>query len=112
MKKLTLILGLFFSAVLISCASSNSSNDYAVATKDAKGNIQSIEYNGQCAMAVSQGIFKARGKAKHVFNEASTGKTYYFQSEAAKEKFVSNLDHYRAQADKKWNNFITNRRER
>jgi len=93
-----LLLITFF--ILIQACSTTKPNNYVMVEKDKTGHVDKIEYNGLCALQVAQGNFKNAGK--DMFQVKKDDKTYYFGSEAAKNKFLSNYEVMRNKADANW----------
>jgi YHS domain-containing protein len=86
---------------VISCSSSPSRQDYDMIVVDRKSDRQvNVEFDGRCAMAVANGKLNIPGDKRYMLQHG--GKTYYFASEDAKERFEQNLDANIDRAQDNW----------
>jgi len=92
---------LFFSA----CSNMSKEQNYVAVEKNSMGKVVNVEFAGQCAYAVSQGNFKAKGKDAIKYEDKG-GRIYYFGSEAAKNKFVGSMTKYKNMASHNWNEYL------
>lgn len=60
-----------------------------------------IEFNGECAHSVSNGKFGIPGDARYSLQYR--GKTYYFGSQAALDRFSKKVEYNIARAQERWN---------